>query len=49
MKKFNNLLMKLSTVLAAVAFFASISSMTSTCYFTFNQPKMPEEMKKYRK
>lgn len=47
MKKVSSVLLKVGSMLTALALTIGVSSMNSACMMWFNQPKAPEEMKKY--
>ncbi len=47
MKKVSSVLLKVGSMLTALALTIGVSSMNSACMMWFNQPKVPEEMEKY--
>ena len=49
MKKINSLVMKFGSVVASLALVIGVSSVSSACYYWFNQPKMPKSIEKFRK
>ena len=49
MKKINSIVMKFGSVIASLALIIGVSSVTSACYFWFNQPEMPKAIEKFGK
>ena len=41
------LLLKISTILPALALIAAVSSAQAACWFFYHQPDIPEALKKY--
>ncbi|HNZ99884.1 cyclic lactone autoinducer peptide [Ruminococcus sp.] len=49
MKRIREFLLKHGNVIAALAIAAATESASKACWFWFNQPKVPEGMKKFVK
>ncbi|WP_297958729.1 cyclic lactone autoinducer peptide [uncultured Ruminococcus sp.] len=49
MKRIKTFLLKHGALIAAMAMAAGTESMSKACWFWFNQPKVPEGMKKFAK
>ncbi len=49
MRMLRNIVLQLSTSVAALALVTGVSMLDSACVFWFNQPKMPETIEKFRK
>lgn len=49
MKKLKTFLLKYASTFAALALAVGVGSSTKACWLYFNQPEMPEGMKKYIK
>ena len=49
MKRVISVLLKVGSILTALALTIGVSSMNSTCMMWFNHPKVPKEMEKYIK
>ncbi|MDR1754820.1 MAG: cyclic lactone autoinducer peptide [Eubacterium sp.] len=49
MKIFKKILIKAGWVTASLALFAGVLSMNSACMMFFHQPKVPQDMDKFKK
>ncbi len=49
MKKIMKFFVKHSGMLAAAAFFIGITSMNSSCFVVYHQPKVPKALDAYRR
>ncbi|MDL2248153.1 cyclic lactone autoinducer peptide [Tyzzerella sp. OttesenSCG-928-J15] len=50
MKKIKNWLLKNgASTMAALALVMGVNSITQACFLCFNQPEMPEEIRKFQK
>ncbi len=49
MRMLKNIVLQLSSSVAALALATGVSTSDSACVFWFNQPEMPEAIEKFRK